>query len=403
MTAISLAGGRERSYHQNASAQREENESEGGQLPAHERTPREPRVAALAALAGAAAGPRPAPGAGAPRRRRGSGPSRSRNSGRRRAPPRSARRRSRGRRPAERPRSANSAANSASCVARTTAPPRRARRSQCASRALGRRVHAPRGLIECEHARRARRRRGQSRGPGAGAARPRGPAGCVRRAPPAPPCSSASARGLLLDALVQEVVAGVLQQQRHPARIVTVPRVGSSSPGGVAQQRRLAGSVAAHQHDGLPGPDAQVDARAGSSGRRCISCQTPLSSRAAALRLPSAQAAPQSARARRAAGVADTASRRTSSVASSSPCAPQRGARLLDAGGRRAQIPRVANIRAPGVCSAGLVLGRPIPGSHADRGRRRSDRPTARSPCRLPPGTAPGDARSAGRRCRPPG
>ncbi len=66
--------------------------------------------------------------------------------------------------------------------------------------------------------------------------------------------------GLFGDALVDQVVAGVLQQQRDPPRALDPSARGLHQAGGVAQERRLAGAVAAHQRDALAGLDRQIDA-----------------------------------------------------------------------------------------------------------------------------------------------
>ena len=68
-------------------------------------------------------------------------------------------------------------------------------------------------------------------------------------------------RRLLLDALVQEVVARVLQQQRDPPAALDAAAGRLHQAGGVAQQRRLAGAVAAHQRDrARPAASVESDA-----------------------------------------------------------------------------------------------------------------------------------------------
>ena len=65
--------------------------------------------------------------------------------------------------------------------------------------------------------------------------------------------ASAAGEASSATVLVDQVVGRVLEQQRDPAGAATRPRVGSHQPGGVAQQRRLAGAVAPHQRDPLAG------------------------------------------------------------------------------------------------------------------------------------------------------
>ena len=66
--------------------------------------------------------------------------------------------------------------------------------------------------------------------------------------------------GLLARVLVDQVVARVLEQQRDLARALDLAarRLGQSLQ--VAQQRRLARAVAAHQRNPLTGLEAEVDA-----------------------------------------------------------------------------------------------------------------------------------------------
>ena len=59
------------------------------------------------------------------------------------------------------------------------------------------------------------------------------------------------------DRLVDEVVARVLEQQRDAARRSIRPRVGFIEAGRVAQQRRLAGAVSAHERDALARADRE--------------------------------------------------------------------------------------------------------------------------------------------------
>ncbi len=121
-------------------------------------------------------------------------------------------------------------------------------------------VHAARGLVQREHGRRLALAAGDDREREALALA----AGEVlrvalghRRQP-----DGRERRGgrLFGDALVDQVVAGVLQQQRDASGALDAAARRLHQPGGVAQERRLAGAVAAHQRDALAGGDAQVDA-----------------------------------------------------------------------------------------------------------------------------------------------
>ncbi len=124
----------------------------------------------------------------------GRGRSRWRSASRRRAPRRRARRRSADRRRAARRARAIAAANSASCVATSTATPLAGQLAQAADeRALRGTVHPARRLVEQQRGGRRRHRRGRSRARGADARRRRGRAGGAPRATPGPTRSSASA------------------------------------------------------------------------------------------------------------------------------------------------------------------------------------------------------------------
>ncbi len=70
----------------------------------------------------------------------------------------------------------------------------------------------------------------------------------------------AGARHVVADALVQEQVARVLQQQRDAPGPAHLAARRVDQPGEQAQQRRLAGAVAAHQRDRLAGCELEVDA-----------------------------------------------------------------------------------------------------------------------------------------------
>ncbi len=66
--------------------------------------------------------------------------------------------------------------------------------------------------------------------------------------------------GLARDALVHEVVAGVLQQQRDAPAALDPPAGGLHEAGGVTQQRGLAGAVAPHQGDAFAWLQPQLGA-----------------------------------------------------------------------------------------------------------------------------------------------
>ena len=65
---------------------------------------------------------------------------------------------------------------------------------------------------------------------------------------------------LVADAIGEEVVVGVLQQQRDAARALDTAARRFEQPVGVAQERRLAGAVASHQRDPLAGREREIDA-----------------------------------------------------------------------------------------------------------------------------------------------
>src|SRR5437764_38027 len=66
---------------------------------------------------------------------------------------------------------------------------------------------------------------------------------------------------LVTDVLVDQVVAGVLEQQRHRATRLDPPAGGLGQSLQMAQQRALPRAVATHKRDALAGIHAQVDAR----------------------------------------------------------------------------------------------------------------------------------------------
>ena len=58
-------------------------------------------------------------------------------------------------------------------------------------------------------------------------------------------------RGLAADSLVHQVVAGVLEQQRHLTRALDASPGRLHQAGGVAKEHRFAGAVPAHHSDPL--------------------------------------------------------------------------------------------------------------------------------------------------------
>ena len=127
-------------------------------------------------------------------------------------------------------------------------------------------------------------------------------------------------RRVVADAVAQEVVAGVLQEQRHRSRQLHAPARGREEALGHAQERRLPRAVASHQRDALSGCHDQVDR---AQGRR-----------AAGELLPDPA---QAQRRRRAALPAARASLRCGSRGALSPLEQpmrtQRGPRRFDVGG----------------------------------------------------------------------
>ncbi len=154
-----------------------------------------------------------------------------------------------------------------------------------------------------------------------------------------------------LDALVQEVVAGVLQQQRHAPAPLDAPARRREQAGGVAQQRRLAGPVASHQHDTLAGTQRELDA---AQDRRAVAQLVPDAAQRSAGEsfarpvIAATTAGATGRRRRRAhrrpafARLADGSSRSRRA---------QGGPRLLDAGRRGLEAGSWANSAPPGVCS----------------------------------------------------
>ena len=316
---------------------------------------------------------------------------------RRRAPRRSGRRRSRARGRAAPRAVANSAANSVSWVATSTACPLRGLRGAATAPApLGRPVHAAGGLVEGDHGRGLARRRGRSPARAAGARRRRGRVGCARRARRGRQLAQRRGGRLIADALVQEVVAGVLQQQRDAAGAARPAARGLEQARGVPQQGGLAGAVAAHQRRPSRRRGAARSTPRRIAGPSRSSCQTPLSASAGGRRSPRAWRRRANRR-----GAARGPVRRLADGASrgEQPVSAQRRACLLDArsaagAGRR---PRTAVRRASaaaGSCSAahsrnprGSRSQTSSPSASARRGRRR-------------PGSARGGARSAAPPCR---
>ena len=228
-----------------ADGERGAEEHEGGEHPAHATTSRDCGVSPLSRSSAA-----PSSGSSAPRRR-GCARSRSRSTSRPPAPRPPARRRSAGRRRAAPCAARRPAANSASCVATTIAAARRGERAQLrGERGLVRAVHPARRLVEadappggspCEHDR--------EREPLALAAGEVARVAVGERAEPGR--GERLRRQLVADALVQRVVARVLEQQRDAARALHLPARGRRAARRRAQQRRLPRAVAAHQRDAL--------------------------------------------------------------------------------------------------------------------------------------------------------
>ena len=384
-SASTFDDGCARSYQAKPAGERERRGgANGGELPAS-REPAPARVsrrrAALGALARAQRRPR----------RRGCARSRWRSTSRRRGPPRPARRR---RPPVGQQHDALGEGGGELGVVggdEHGGPAAASSRRRSASVALGGAVHPRVGSSRQHDA------AGGSPPPStiASASRWRSPperSRGWRSASAASPAAASAARGdLVADALGQEVVAGVLEQQRDaPGRARRVPRVGCASPASVAQQRRLARAVAAHQRDALAGREREVDA---AQDRRPPAARA---RRREAQRGGGAAvaAAAGASRSGVAGGSAGAAARR----AASEPVGAQRGARLLDARPAAGAARRAAKSRAPGVCSAGACAAahsRNARGGasqatravveHERRGRRR-----------------PGSARGGARRARSP-
>jgi hypothetical protein len=120
-------------------------------------------------------------------------------------------------------------------------------------------VHPARGLVQGEHSGRIALAGHDRQGQALALA-----AGQVARIALGEPVQARVAerpRGqLLADALAQEVVVGVLQQQRHPPGALHAPARRGQQAGRMAQQGGLARAVASHQRDRLPSLDDQVHA-----------------------------------------------------------------------------------------------------------------------------------------------
>ena len=186
---------------------------------------------------------------------------------------------------------------------------------------------------------------------------------------------------LVADALGEQVVAGVLQQQRDAAAALDPAARRLRQPGGEPQQRRLAGAVAAHQRDRSPGASARSTPRSTAGPSRDLEPDAVERERRGGLR-PATQA---SATTRR-------VGRNGACAVPPSPRARSARARVLHGDRRRSGTPASANRRAPGVCSAGGACSRKPRGSASNA---RSRRPPARSRGRRRPGSARAGARRA--------
>ena len=186
-------------------------------------------------------------------------------------------------------------------------------------------------------------------------------------------------RGLLGDRLVQEVVVGVLQQQRDTTGGLDAAAGGRAQAAEVAQQGRLAGAVAPHERDAIARGDRDVDAAQGHAPARELA---PDPAGADGERL--ARSAPTAGPRRR--------RRRGCRCLVEQSMGAQRGARLLDAAGRWAQARALKQARAPG-SAARASARRPTRERRAAWRRRPRPRRAARSRGRRATGSARGGAR----------
>ena len=192
-------------------------------------------------------------------------------------------------------------------------------------------------------------------------------------------------RHLVADALVDEVVARVLQQQRTPPARATRPRVGSSSPAAWRSSVDLPAPLRPISATRSPGAKLQVDA-AQDRGAAASSCQAP--SNASAAR--GARARPGARPARRLGSVC-------AGAASISPWPRSVARASLHRHRRRAQPGQREQPRARRL-QRGRVVARPGEERRAAARRRRSRRrriATTRS-------AAAGSARGGARRARSP-
>ena len=155
---------------------------------------------------------------------------------------------------------ATAAANSGSWVATRIATPASERRQQLrGERRLGGAVHPARRLIQAQHGRLRgavaddREREALALAGGAVARMAIG----ERREARALERVRAE---LVADAVLDEVVAGVLQQQRDATGALDATARGLEQAGRVAKERRLAGAVSAEQGDALARRDRERDA-----------------------------------------------------------------------------------------------------------------------------------------------
>ena len=154
-----------------------------------------------------------------------------------------------------------------SWVATTTAAPASASSPSAAASASLCARSIPRVGSSSSTAARGRRRRAPPRARAAGARRRTGRAGWPAPRPSSPAAATPCGPGVLDGVLVDQVVARVLEQQRHLAGALDAPARGLDQALGQPQQRALAGAVAAHQRHALAGRSVEVEPAQHASGR----------------------------------------------------------------------------------------------------------------------------------------
>ncbi len=235
-------------------------------------------------------------------------------------------------------------------------------------------VHAPRRLVEADQRRGARGileddGQGEALALPTGEVAGRGAAPGLRRGPrpTGPPQRPRRPRCRGRGSRSDSGAAG----PRRPAAC-TRPRRRAHEPGGVAQQRRLAGAVAPHEGDSLARCDLERERRAGSAPRRWARAR-----RGAGAGPPPAWPAPDARAGARGPGAGAGAS--ASPAGGSSPRVAQGGPRALDPGHAGTRPSRPSS-RAPGVCSSGACSPPrsgtpPAAASQTSRPRSQSDDP----------------------------